>query len=113
DTNFVARTAIGTNSRGFVLVRYAREGTALLYPNQEWTHDVFTYCAEGRAFLTEIKPNGGFKYNVPSEDMTVVYSIMGCMIANGFKFENTVDPQTTNFGTRPDKAPVVTKAEKY
>jgi len=90
----VAIAGTNVNALGFRLVRYARQGTALLRSNQEWTHDVFTFCKPGDASLTVLRSDGSFSF-----DAVAARNLMRCMTEYGFKFDG-VSGESTNFGTR-------------
>jgi len=93
----VAIAATNINALGFRLVRYARQGTALLRPNQEWTHDVFTFCKPGDASLTVLRPDGSFSFD--AIDSVAARSLMRCMAQYGFAFDG-VSGESANFGVR-------------
>lgn len=93
----VAIAATNINALGFRLARYARRGTALLRANQEWTHDVFTFCKPGDASLTVLRPDGSFSFD--AVDALAARGLMRCMAQYGFTFDG-VSGESTNFGTR-------------
>jgi hypothetical protein len=93
----VALASTNINALGFRLVRYARQGTALLRPNQEWTHDVFTFCKPGDASLTVLRADGSFSFD--AIDAVAARGLMRCMAQHGFTFDG-VSGESTNFGAR-------------
>ena len=97
DQSFAVASTNAQNTLGFRLVRYARQGTALLKPNQEWTYDVFTFCRTADASLTVVRPDGSFSFD--AIDAVSARSLMRCMGAYGFTFD-TVSGESTNFGAR-------------
>ena len=76
-------------------MRYARQGTILLRPNQEWTYDVFTFCKSGDTSITFLKPDGSFSFD--AIDAMVARAQMRCMAAYGFTFDTPI-AESTNFG---------------
>jgi hypothetical protein len=105
----------GTTYR--VLPGGARQGTALLTPNQEYTADVFNACkAEtrvGGAVLTTLKVNGGFGFD-NGEDNYGTQRLINCMASYGFTFATAAVSPVDNFAPVADvPEPVsVKKAEK-
>jgi hypothetical protein len=105
----------GTTYR--VLPGGARQGTALLTPNQEYTADVFNACkAEtrvGSAVLTTLKVNGGFGFD-NGEDNYGTQRLINCMASYGFTFATAAVSPVDNFAPVADvPEPVsVKKAEK-
>jgi hypothetical protein len=105
----------GTTYR--VLPGGARQGTALLTPNQEYTADVFKACkAEtrvGGAVLTTLKANGGFGFD-NGEDNYGTQLLINCMASYGFTFPTAAVSPVDNFAPVADiPEPVsVKKAEK-
>jgi hypothetical protein len=93
DRNPVVAASV-PSALGFRLVRYARRGTVLLRPNQEWTYDAFTFCAEGKASLTVLKPNGSFSFD--AIDAVSARRVMRCMSEYGFSFDSPIG-ESTNF----------------
>jgi hypothetical protein len=105
----------GTTYR--VLPGGARQGTALLTPNQEYTADVFKACkAETRvsgAVLTTLKANGGFGFD-NGEDNYGTQLLINCMASYGFTFPTAAVSPVDNFAPVAEvPEPVsVKKAEK-
>ena len=105
----------GTTYR--VLPGGARQGTALLTPNQEYTADVFKACkAEtrvGGAIMTTLKANGGFGFD-NGEDNYGTQLLINCMASYGFTFPTAAVSPVDNFAPVADvPEPVsVKKAEK-
>lgn len=93
--NFAVATTDSRSTLGFRLVRYARQGTILLRPNQEWTYDVFTFCKSGDTSITFLKPDGSFSFD--AIDAMVARAQMRCMAAYGFTFDTPI-AESTNFG---------------
>jgi hypothetical protein len=95
----------------------ARQGTAFLNPNQEYTADVFNACkAEtrvGGAALTTLKANGGFGFD-NGEDNYGTQLLINCMASYGFTFPTAAVGSVDNFAPAPDvPEPVsVKKAQK-
>lgn len=90
----VVATNAPPSALGLRLVRYARRGTALLRPTQEWTYDAFSYCAEGKASLTVLKPDGSFGFQ--AIDAVAARGVMRCMSQYGFLFDSP-SGESTNF----------------
>jgi hypothetical protein len=92
--NPVVATNAPPSALGLRLVRYARHGTALLRPTQEWTYDAFSYCAEGKASLTVLRPDGSFGFH--AIDAVTARGVMRCMSQYGFLFDSP-SGESTNF----------------
>jgi hypothetical protein len=90
----VVATIAPPSALGLRLVRYARRGTALLRPTQEWTYDAFSYCAEGKASLSVLRPDGSFGFE--AIDAVSARGVMRCMSQYGFLFDSP-SGESTNF----------------
>jgi hypothetical protein len=73
----------------------------LLSPNQEWTYDAFSFCAEGKASLSVLKPNGSFSFE--AIDALTARALMRCMSEYGFSFDSPRG-ESTNVAREGDLA---------
>ena len=82
-------SSIGT---GYGYWGYKKSGSRFLNPGQEYTYDVFNYCAvqqPGLVSLGQLRVDGSFTYTIYIDHAQG--NLQRCMIPFGFRFESPLD----------------------